>query len=182
VVTGFLAWIRRSFANPTWRFLALFAVYLGAVGTLLPIGIRAFPGPNRLLIKATAAIEYALLAPFTDQAVLKGTYIQFGSFGVEIISECTGLFEVAIYAACVLAFPTSWRNKGLGLLFGIPAIYAFNILRIICLLVVGRYANSSFEFFHLYFWQGTLILMITSVWMLWIYLVVRDETGSSLPG
>ena len=112
-MTGFLAWIRRSFANPTWRFLALFAIYLGAVGTLLPIGIRAFPGPNQLLIKATAAIEYALLAPFTDQAVLRDTYIQFGSFGVEIISECTGLFEVAIYAACVLAFPTSWRNKGL---------------------------------------------------------------------
>jgi archaeosortase B (VPXXXP-CTERM-specific) len=182
VLTGFPARIRRSFANPTWRFLAFFAVYLGAVGTLLPIGIRAFPGPNRLLIKATAAIEYALLTLFTDQAVLKGTYIQFGSFGVEIISECTGLFEVAIYAACVLAFPTSWRNRGLGLLFGIPAIYAFNILRIICLLIVGRYAASSFEFFHLYFWQGTLILMITSVWMLWIYMVVRDETGSSLPG
>ena len=180
--TGFLAWTRRSLANPTWRFLALFAVYLGTIGTLLPIGLRTIPGINQVLIRATAAIEYGLLAPFTDQAVLKGTYIQFGSFGVEIISECTGLFEVAIYAACVLAFPTSWRKKGLGLLFGIPAIYAFNILRIVCLLVVGRYANSSFEFFHLYFWQGTLILMITSIWMLWIYMVVRNETGSSLPG
>jgi exosortase H (IPTLxxWG-CTERM-specific) len=174
--------MRRTRANPTWRFLFFFAGYLGAVGTLLPIGTKAFPGVTQLLVKATAAIEYALLAPFTDQAVLKGTYIQFGSFGVEIISECTGLFEVAIYTACVLAFPTSWRKRGLGLLFGIPAIYAFNILRILCLLLVGRYASSSFEFFHLYFWQGTLILMITSVWMLWIYLVVRDETGSSLPG
>jgi hypothetical protein len=45
---------------------------------------------------------------------------------------------------------------------------------------VGRYAHSSFEFFHLYFWQGTLILMIASVWMLWVYLVVRDETGTSI--
>jgi exosortase H (IPTLxxWG-CTERM-specific) len=181
VVTGFLAWIRRPLANPTWRFLVLFAVYLGAAGTLLPIGIKTFPEINQLLIRATATIEYALLAPFTDQAALKNTYITFGTFGVEIISECTGLFEMAIYAACVLAFPTSWRNRGLGLLFGIPAIYAFNLLRIICLLVVGRYAHSSFDFFHLYFWQGTLILMITSVWMLWLYLVVRDETGSSLP-
>jgi archaeosortase B (VPXXXP-CTERM-specific) len=182
VVTGFLARIRRFLANPTWRFLALFAVYLGAIGALLPIGLRAFPKINRFLVKATAAIEYALLTPFTDQASLKGTYVAFGSFGVQIISECTGLFEVAIYGACVLAFPTSWRNRGLGLLFGIPAIYGFNILRILCLLLVGHYAHSSFDFFHLYFWQGTLILMITSVWMLWIYLVVRNETGSSLPG
>jgi archaeosortase B (VPXXXP-CTERM-specific) len=182
VATGFLAWIRRSFANPAWRFLALFAIYLGAVGTLLPIGIRTFPGVNQALITATAAIEYALVAPFSDQAALTRTVVQFGSFGIEIIGECTGLFEMAIYAACVLAFPTSWRNRGIGLLYGIPAIYAFNIVRILCLIIVGRYANSSFEFFHLYFWQGTLILMITSIWMLWIYMVVRDETDSSLPG
>jgi exosortase H (IPTLxxWG-CTERM-specific) len=181
-VTRFLAWIRRFLANPTWRFLVLFAVYLGAVGTLLPIGIKTFPGVIRFLIKATAYMEYAVLAPFTDAVKLSGTTIQLGTFGVSIISECTGLFEMAIYACCVLAFPTSWRNRGLGLLFGIPAIYAFNLLRILCLLLVGRYAFSSFNFFHLYFWQGTLILMITSVWMLWIYLVVRNEGDSSLPG
>ena len=133
------------------------------------------------MITATAAIEYAVLALFTEQASLSGTVVHFGEFGVRIIGECTGLFEMAIYMACVLAFPTSWRKKGLGLLFGIPAIYAFNVVRILCLLIVGRYANSSFEFFHLYFWQGTLILMIASVWMLWIYLVVRDETGASVP-
>ncbi len=181
-MTGFLAWMRRSLANPTWRFLALFSVYLGAVGMLLPIGMEAFPGVIRFMVTATAAVEYALLVPFTDQASLADTVIHFGPFAVRIIGECTGLFEMAIYAACVLAFPTNWRKKSLGLLLGIPAIYAFNVLRILCLLIVGRYAISSFDFFHLYFWQGTLILMITSVWMLWVYLVVRNETGSSLSG
>jgi len=182
VVTRFLAWTQRAFADPTWRFLVLFALYLAAVGLLLPLVTTTFPGLTRFLVTATAAIEYALLAAFSDQAALRDTVVHLGSFGVRIIGECTGLFEMAIYAACVLAFPTSWRKKGIGLLFGIPAIYGFNVLRILCLLVVGRYANQSFDFFHLYFWQGTLILMITSVWMLWIYLVVRDETGSSIPG
>ncbi len=174
--------MRRSVEDPRWHFLALFAVYLGAIGLLLPMATKTFPGVTRLMVTATAAIEYALLAPFTDQASLADTVVHLGPFGVQIIGECTGLFEMAIYAACVLAFPTSWRKKGFGLLFGIPVIYAFNVLRILCLLLVGRYANASFDFFHLYFWQGTLILMITSVWMLWVYLVVRDETGASLPG
>lgn len=181
LVTRFLAWMRDLLANPTWRFLVLFAVYLGAVGTLLPIATRSFPGVTRFLITATAAIQYAVLVPFTDMSKLTGSTVHFGSFDVEIIPECTGLFEIAIYATCVLAFPTSWRNRGIGLLFGIPTIYAFNVLRILCLLLVGHYAYSSFDFFHLYFWQGTLILMITSVWMLWIYLVVRNESSSSLP-
>jgi len=173
--------MRGFLANPTWRFLVLFAVYLGAAAMLLPIGIKTFPGIIEFLNTATATMEYALLVPFTDLATLTGTTIQFGTFGVSIISECTGLFEMVIYSSCVLAFPTSWRNRGLGLLFGIPTIYAFNVLRILCLLLVGHYAYPSFDFFHLYFWQGTLILMITSVWMLWIYLVVRNEGDSSLP-
>lgn len=176
------AWLRRASADPTWRFLGLFALYLAAVGWLLPIATRAFPGVTRFMVTATAAIEYALLAAFTDEAARSETVVHLGPFAVRIIGECTGMFEMAIYAACVLAFPTRWRKKAIGLLLGIPAIYAFNLLRILCLILVGRYANASFDFFHLYFWQGTLILMITSVWMLWVYLVVRDEAGSAVPG
>jgi len=182
LVTRFLAWTRGALANPTWRFLVLFGVYLTAAGTLMPIGTRTFPVATRFLVTTTAAIEYAMLVPFTKMGKLTDSTVHFGSFAVEIIPECTGLFEMAIYATCVLAFPASWRSKGIGLLLGIPIIYGFNVLRILCLLLVGHYAYSSFDFFHLYFWQGTLILMITSVWMLWIYLVVRNESRPSIPG
>ena len=168
--------------DPTFRFLGLFALYLGTLAFFLPIGFRKFPGIIEFAVESTAALEYWLLWPFTDQVSITGTAVYFGHFAVRIITECTGIFEMIIYAACVLAFPTSWAKKGLGLLFGIPAIYVFNLLRIMCLLVVGRYANPMFDFFHLYFWQATLIIMITSVWLLWIYAIVRDETDSSLPG
>ena len=168
--------------NPTFRFIGLFALYLGAFAFLLHAGFEKFPGAIEFAVKSTAKLEYWILLLFSDQASLTGAAVYFGHFAVRIITECTGLFEMAIYAACVLAFPTSWRKKGLGLLLGIPAIYIFNLLRILCLLVVGRFANSTFDFFHLYFWQATLIIMITSVWLLWIYVIVRDETDSSLPG
>jgi hypothetical protein len=35
---------------------------------------------------------------------------------------------------------------------------------------------------HLYFWQATLILMITSVWLLWIIKVVRNEEPDAPAG
>ena len=35
---------------------------------------------------------------------------------------------------------------------------------------------------HLYFWQATLILMITSVWLLWIFKVVRHEEPGAAAG
>jgi hypothetical protein len=42
------------------------------------------------------------------------------------------------------------------------------------LMVVGRYYPAAFDFMHLYFWQATMIVMITSVWLLWIMKVVRS--------
>ena len=47
---------------------------------------------------------------------------------------------------------------------------------------VGRFHNELFEFMHIYFWQATLILMITSVWLLWILKVVRRDEPSAPTG
>ena len=46
-------------------------------------------------------------------------------------------------------------------------------MRIVALLLVGRYLPGLFEFFHLYFWQATLIAMIVSVLYGWIKLFVH---------
>jgi archaeosortase B (VPXXXP-CTERM-specific) len=168
--------------NPTFRFVGLFGLYLGVFAVVLPIGMRKFPGALPAVVRATAVLEYWIMVPFTDQVTLSKPMIFLDDFAVRIIGECTGIFEMVIFTASVMAFPTSWKKKGLGLLIGIPAIYVFNLLRIACLLVVGRYFNSMFDFFHLYFWQTTLIIMITSVWLFWIYAIVRDETDPSISG
>ena len=167
--------------NPTFRFVGLFGLYLGFFAVVLPIGMQKFPEALPTIVRATAILEYWILVPFTDLVVLSKPVVYLDHFAVRIIGECTGIFEMVIYTASVMAFPTSWRKRGLGLLIGIPTIYAFNLLRIMCLLVVGRYFSSMFDFFHLYFWQTTLIIMITSVWLFWIYAIVRDETDPSLP-
>jgi exosortase/archaeosortase family protein len=65
---------------------------------------------------------------------------------------------------------------------GCPLIYLFNLIRIAMLIVVGRFWPPAFDFMHIYFWQATMIVMITSVWLLWITKVVRhDATASSDP-
>ena len=75
-------------------------------------------------------------------------------------------------AARILAFrPTAKKPFVLGL----PTLYLFNVLRIVFLTLVGVYYHDLFDFMHLYFWQATLILMITTVWVMWILLVVSRE-------
>jgi exosortase H (IPTLxxWG-CTERM-specific) len=154
-------------------FLVRLALYLGAAMALAPRLSEQTMQPFR---DATAALAAALFGLFSDSVSAHGDIVAIsGAFSVQIVSECFGLLEMAIYAAAVLAFATSWRKRLLGLAFGLPVIFAFNLLRIGMLLLVGVHSRALFEFAHLYFWQATLVLGITALWLLWVRFVVRDE-------
>ncbi|MDE0885731.1 MAG: archaeosortase/exosortase family protein [Myxococcota bacterium] len=172
--------VREVWENPAYRFVALFLPYLGVASVGYPQVVKHFNGLIQAFILATATIEYHFFALFTDQVRLDGKMVWFGNFVVRIIDECTGIYEMLIFSAAVLAFPTSWAKRGIGLLLGCPLIYLFNVVRIGGLILVGRYWSEAFDFMHLYFWQATMIAMITSVWLLWITKVVQRE-AQALP-
>lgn len=174
--------IRAVWGNPAYRFVLLFLPLLGVVSILYPLFVKHFNFVIQAFIEATATIEYYFLSVFSSEVRLNGKMVWFGNFVVKIIDECTGIYEMLIFTAAVLAFPTTWRDKGLGILMGCPMIYLFNLLRIAMLIVVGRFWPPAFDFMHVYFWQATMIVMITTVWLIWITKVVRrDETPSAHP-
>lgn len=174
--------IRSAVANPTYRFVGLFALYLAVITLGYPWLTKRWFGFVQAMTAGTALIDYTILSLVSDQASLSGNLVGLGSFKVLIIEECTGVFEVLIFLAAVLAYPTGWVDKLIGIVLGLPILYAFNVARILVLLWVGRFHPGLFEFMHIYFWQATLILMITSVWLLWIFKVVRHEKSSAPAG
>jgi len=176
-----LGTLRRVVSNPAHRFVVLFGILLAAEVVLYPIATRHCFSAVDALTTATARIEYLLLRAFTAEAALDGKQVQLGGFSVRIIEECTGIFEAILFVAAVLAFPTSLARKAIGVALGVPLLYLFNLVRILVLLAVGHGRPDLFEFMHLYFWQATLILMITSVWLLWIFKVVRHERQDPPP-
>ena len=124
----------------------------------------------------TAEVVYRVMSWFSSDLKLKdGTTIFYGPFAITIIEECSGIYEALLLGAALLAFPTVWYKTVLGFVIGFPMIYAMNIARIAALLVIGRYSPDYFDFLHLYFWQGTMILMVASTWLLWVLWVVRGE-------
>lgn len=169
------AWIRSSTSNPALRFVVFFLLFLSLQALAYPHLKQRFQVIPKTVILGTAQVEYLLLRIFTAEVSLSERLVVLDGFPVKIIEECTGFYEAIIFLAAVLAFPTSWRKKGIGVLLGLPLIYLFNLLRIMMLIVVGRYYRQAFDFMHLYFWQATMIIMITSVWLLWLIKVVRDE-------
>lgn len=164
--------------NPAYRFVLLFIPYLVVVSIGYPMVVEHMSAVVQAFILWTAELDYQLLSLFSNDVRIDGKTVRFGDFVVRIIDECTGIYEMLIFSAAVLAFPTNWRSKMIGLLGGCPLIYVFNVLRIAGLIVVGRYWHVAFDFMHLYFWQVTMIAMITSVWLLWILKVVNREDQS----
>ena len=164
--------------SPVVRFILLFLLGLIVLGAAYAHLTASYHDTLVPMMHATANIVGFLLSIFSSSVSYNGAYCILEGFAVQIIDECTGLLEMVIFLAAVLSFGTTVRKKALGLLIGIPAIYLFNIARIIVLVVVGAYWPSAFNFMHIYFWQVTLILMIGSVWVGWLYLVVYREKKS----
>ena len=170
--------LRALWANPLLRFVVLFLLYLTASAVAYPILRDRYRFVLDAVMRGTARLEYYVFRVFTPDVSTSDTLVVFQGTSVRIIEECTGIYEAIIFASAVLAFPTSWKNRSIGLLFGCPLIYVFNAVRITTLIAALRYYPSAFDFMHLYFWQATLILMIMSVWALWFFKVVlREEKG-----
>lgn len=164
--------------NRKRRLITFVLVFLGllTVGAIIyPFLSIAFDRQLKGFMAITASICGGILNLFFADVSVAGRYLSFQGFSVEIIEECTGIFEMLIFLAALISYPASWRSKLIGFLLGIPTLYAFNVIRIAVLAIVGAHYYKLFDFMHLYFWQATLILMITTVWVLWILLVVGRE-------
>ena len=134
-----------------------------------------FSGSITFLNDLTATALGFILSMLGLDAAVNSSTVHVNEFGMKIVDECTGIFEMLVYAAAVLAFPTSRDKKAIGLAFGVPLLGLLNMVRLICLAFVGMYDPESFEFVHLYLWQVTLILLIVIVLLIWILRVVKVE-------
>ena len=165
--------LRAWLAHPQLRYPLLVLLYLVIAGSLVSTFMDRLQPALRQLEIFTATSVAAFMSLFTSAMTTHGDLVTYDGFSVSIIIECVGILEMLIYSACVLAFPAPWRARAIGVPAGCLAIYGFNVLRIATLLVVGRHWHAAFDFFHLYFWQATLIAMIVGVLYGWIRLCVR---------
>lgn len=152
---------------PVLRFLARCVAYW--VVALIVIG--RVPAVERFGIDVTIATVIRAFQ-FAGQTVVRsGDAIFAGGQGVSIVSDCSPHIPFLIFAAIVLAFPSGWRERALGLAIGAIVIHAFNTLRILALIQVLIWRPTWFEFAHVYLWQtGTvLVLFVTfGLWLRWV--------------
>jgi archaeosortase B (VPXXXP-CTERM-specific) len=132
-------------------------------GSLFMVHLREF----------TARVLAVIFSVAGAEVLVNGAFVSIDGFGLEIIDECTAVYSSIVYGACILAYPTTLRKKVVGVAFGIPALYAINILRLVILAQVGISRPALFEFVHVYLWQASFIIFIVVIFLLWLRFVVK---------
>jgi len=156
--------IMTLFDNKSFKFIFFFAVFIIIFYILFLIFVDKIS-----FVREFVALNVGfLLNLFGIKAITQNSIISMGNFSMEVIFECTPLFTMLIFFACVLAYPTNKKAKIKGILFGGILIYFIDILRLFSLAIVGKMNPEIFNYIHTYLWQITLIIVILAIWLFWI--------------
>jgi archaeosortase B (VPXXXP-CTERM-specific) len=121
----------------------------------------------------TASTLSGIMSLLGVESYSYGQSVYMDGISVLVIDECTGIYELLVYAGCVLAYPTTLRNKFMGLVLGVPAMLIINMFRLIFLSFIGILYPSLFSYMHYYLWQITFIFLIVMLMLLWIEKIVK---------
>lgn len=112
-----------------------------------------------------------LMQIFDSSVVVEGSNLKNREtgFAVSIKAGCNGVEAAMILAAAILAYPSGWAKKGLGMVVGVIAIQCLNLLRIISLFYLGEWNQELLNVAHLYVWPGLIILDALIIFLVWLH-------------
>ena len=151
------------------RFLILFVVILVA----LFAAELTQPVQRAVVLPWTEALVHlsaSLITLFDSHVAVFGKVLQStrNGFAISIEPGCNGVEAAIILIAAMLAFPAPWKHRAIGILAGLFAVQALNVVRVISLFYIGQWSVNAFEWAHLYLWQALIMLDVLIVWLIWI--------------
>ncbi len=161
---------KKSLIRTSLLFIALVGVFNLIIYILSNMGYL-----NPFIAFTTNTASYLMQLSGLNAEVSAAT-ISLHSRILDVTLECTAIFIMAIYAALVIAYPTSKDRKIKGLLFGIPLIVAINLVRLLFAAVVAEKFPGYFDYIHDYLWRIAFIMLTAALWLFWAEKGERDET------
>lgn len=92
-----------------------------------------------------------------------------GVFGIDIVTECSGIPQMVLFLSVVLAYPTSNASRLFGAIIAASAVFLGNLLRLFTLFWVGVHARDYFDLAHSYIWGVFSYSGLVLLWILWLF-------------
>jgi exosortase H (IPTLxxWG-CTERM-specific) len=161
-----------------------FALIVAGAGLACWAGYRdAVVGPLVRPLEALAArVTAGLVHGVGVQALRAGTVVYHpGGFAFQISRGCLGVVPLALLATGILAYPAAGRKKVWGLLAGLPALAALNLLRLAQLFITGVRWPGAFDVGHEVVWQAIVVLATLGIWLAWVRWADRSPELLAVP-
>ena len=153
-----------------------FGVLFVLLCSIFYVIIRWTPSTFEPINNYTAAVMGFSLRALGIEPSVQGVFVSAGGFGVEIITECSPIYMLILFSSFVLAYPTTLKKKAIGLLFGIPFLFAMNTLRLVVGFIAGMWRPDLFEYVHVYLWQTIIIILVFISCLVWLHYMVMVTT------
>lgn len=90
-----------------------------------------------------------------------------GTHGLWLGDPCNGITLFALFVGFVIAYPGKIKTKLWFIPAGIIAIHFINVIRIVALCVIVKYAPDSLAFNHTYTFTILVYAFVFWLWLLW---------------
>ena len=146
---------------------AIFIVSIGVLWAItnIPWAITYIIDPLTLSL---AWIVTVMLQTLGEPAYQIGIVVSSPAVNLEITPACTGIYQIVVLIAGILAWSTTGKERIRGIVIGTFILMSINIFRIItiyyCSLTIPRWV----PFIHGVFWEGIMVLLVPLIWMYWL--------------
>lgn len=172
----------KQFITKFWskQFNRLIVQFIGLMLCFYVVWIMPFFQDN---VVANTSTYYAAISAFclnlsgnSVQAI--GDVLSSPGFSMSIKNGCDAIEAIAILLCAMLIYPTSYKNKLIGLATGSILLIILNIIRIISLYFIGIHIPSIFDVMHISVWQIIFMIvpmLIIMQWLNWVQLKPANE-------
>ncbi len=165
-----------AYLRHNWVIVRSVLIFAGCLLAFILIysKLLADSGVMEAFFNFTALSTGSIVNLFGGSVQVDHALISSPDFSMSIVANCTALIPIIIFVSAVLAFPSTIKQKAMGILLGIVAIYALNLVRTVSLYFIGsHFSESLFNMAHLLIWQSLMIILAVVLWLFWVERLVR---------
>lgn len=162
------------------RFAITYLILMGAFFILIGLKpIQDIIDLNGLYTEGVVWVTSKVLGIAGIPCTYRGSTIQLPSIALDVRFGCNGLEAVMIYSVAVIAFPSTWKKRLIGIAAGFLIIQVINIIRIAVLAYSGVYFRNLFEYIHIYVAQGMMIAVSLGIFFIYLNYARRQKPSEA---
>ena len=157
-------------AGIAWRVI----LYITLVALAVPFlqgGSRASHGG------LLAAIAAACLRGVGVQATRALDVVSGSSFAMRVAPVCDGTDLAVILGLAILLSPAPWQARTWGVAAALLLTQLLNLVRLVCMFLIGAYFPELFDLLHHVLWQAIAIVFCVGLYAAWASLTLVAPRG-----